>query len=108
MNPNPPSAMPLTSAEINKGGQEGLPAPAKKMVDINHPQICKNKGCGKTFKEKDNHDTACSYHPGPAVFHDRMRGVRSLPMLYFVYVSHCTNAAFGLWWCGDIHVGPNN
>ncbi|KAG5558451.1 hypothetical protein RHGRI_008403 [Rhododendron griersonianum] len=82
MNPNPPSATPLTSAKINKGGQEGLPAPAKKIVDINQPQICKNKGCGKTFKEKDNHDTACSYHPGPAVFHDRMRG----------------------WKCCDIHV----
>ncbi|KQK23648.1 hypothetical protein BRADI_1g75162v3 [Brachypodium distachyon] len=24
--------------------------------------------------EKDNHDSACDYHPGPAVFHDRMRG----------------------------------
>lgn len=47
----------------------------KKIVDINEPQTCKNKGCGQTFKEKDNHDTACSYHPGPAVFHDRMRGV---------------------------------
>ncbi|XP_027938192.1 cysteine and histidine-rich domain-containing protein RAR1 [Vigna unguiculata] len=54
----------------------------KKIVDINEPQICKNKGCGQTFKEKDNHDTACSYHPGPAVFHDRMRG----------------------WKCCDIHV----
>lgn len=51
------------------------PKPPKKIVDINEPQICKNKGCGQTFKEKDNHDTACSYHPGPAVFHDRMRGV---------------------------------
>lgn len=49
--------------------------PPKKIVGINKPQICKNKGCGQTFKEKDNHDTACSYHPGPAVFHDRMRGV---------------------------------
>ncbi|KOM36043.1 hypothetical protein LR48_Vigan02g219300 [Vigna angularis] len=54
----------------------------KKIVDINEPQVCKNKGCGQTFKEKDNHDTACSYHPGPAVFHDRMRG----------------------WKCCDIHV----
>lgn len=51
------------------------PTPVKKVVDINQPQICKNKGCGKTFKEIDNHETACSYHPGPAVFHDRMRGV---------------------------------
>lgn len=58
------------------------PKPPKKIVDINEPQTCKNKGCGQTFKEKDNHDTACSYHPGPAVFHDRMRG----------------------WKCCDVHV----
>ncbi|KAK7270547.1 hypothetical protein RIF29_23769 [Crotalaria pallida] len=58
------------------------PKPAKKIVDINQPQICRNQGCGQTFKEKDNHDTACSHHPGPAVFHDRMRG----------------------WKCCDIHV----
>lgn len=58
------------------------PAPAKKTVGINEPQICKNKGCGKAFTEMDNHDTACSYHPGPAVFHDRLRG----------------------WKCCDVHV----
>lgn len=52
------------------------PVPAKKLVDINEPQTCRNQGCGMSFKEKDNHATACSYHPGPAVFHDRMRGVR--------------------------------
>ena len=57
------------------------PAPAKKTVGINEPQICKNKGCGKTFTEMDNHDTACSYHPGPAVFHDRLRGVRYICLL---------------------------
>ncbi|KAL2920561.1 Cysteine and histidine-rich domain-containing protein RAR1, partial [Bienertia sinuspersici] len=50
-------------------------APPKKIVGINEPQICKNKGCGQTFKEIDNHDSACSYHPGPAIFHDRIRGV---------------------------------
>lgn len=55
--------------------QESQPTQAKKIVDINEPQICKNKGCGQSFKEKDNHDAACSYHPGPPVFHDRMRGV---------------------------------
>ncbi|GMP70011.1 hypothetical protein CsSME_00029053 [Camellia sinensis var. sinensis] len=82
MNPNPPSAVTVSPAESNTSVQEGLSAPAKKMVDINEPQTCRNKGCGKTFKEKDNHDTACSYHPGPAVFHDRMRG----------------------WKCCDIHV----
>lgn len=52
--------------------------PPKKIVGINEPQICKNKGCGETFKEKDNHDTACNYHPGPAIFHDRIRGVSYL------------------------------
>ncbi|GAV61858.1 CHORD domain-containing protein [Cephalotus follicularis] len=49
-------------------------APVKKVVDINQPQTCKNPGCGQTFKEKDNHEAACSHHPGPPVFHDRMRG----------------------------------
>lgn len=64
-------------AQSNTGAQEGLAAAPekKKIVDINQPQTCKNKGCGMTFKEIDNHDTACSYHPGPAVFHDRLRGV---------------------------------
>ncbi|CAN0902619.1 Cysteine and histidine-rich domain-containing protein RAR1 [Linum grandiflorum] len=74
-----------TSAAPAKSNAEipaPAPAPAKKRVDINEPQTCKNKGCGKTFKEKDNHDTACSYHPGPPVFHDRNKG----------------------WQCCDIHV----
>ncbi|WOL00387.1 hypothetical protein Cni_G09100 [Canna indica] len=61
---------------------ENTPAPVKKKVGINEPQVCRNKACGKTFKEKDNHETACEYHPGPAVFHDRLRG----------------------WKCCDIHV----
>ncbi|KAJ6790512.1 cysteine and histidine-rich domain-containing protein RAR1 isoform X1 [Iris pallida] len=58
------------------------PVPVKKVVGLDEPQTCRNKGCGKTFKEKDNHETACEYHPGPAVFHDRIRG----------------------WKCCDIHV----
>jgi hypothetical protein len=57
-------------------------APAKKVVDINQPQTCKNQGCGQTFKEKDNHETACNYHPGPAVFHDRMRGVCTIYRIF--------------------------
>lgn len=82
-NSKPVSSAPTPSAERHTDIQgSGTPAPAKKMVDINQPQTCKNKGCGKTFKEKDNHETACNYHPGPAVFHDRMRG----------------------WKCCDIHV----
>ncbi|CAI9092109.1 OLC1v1027270C1 [Oldenlandia corymbosa var. corymbosa] len=71
-----------TSCESESNSQDVPPPAVKKIVDIKQPQICKNKGCGKTFKEKDNSDTACNYHPGPAVFHDRMRG----------------------WKCCDIHV----
>ncbi|KAJ4954474.1 hypothetical protein NE237_011257 [Protea cynaroides] len=69
-----------------RSADDQTPAPVKKIVDINQLQKCRNKGCGKTFKEKDNHDTACSYHPGPAVFHDRVRG----------------------WNCCDIHVKEFN
>ncbi|KAI3458246.1 hypothetical protein Pfo_014909 [Paulownia fortunei] len=77
---NPKSAV-SASSESNPDLRESQP-PQAKIVDINQPQICKNKGCGKSFTEKDNHDTACSYHPGPPLFHDRMRG----------------------WKCCDIHV----
>ncbi|XP_042036769.1 cysteine and histidine-rich domain-containing protein RAR1 [Salvia splendens] len=79
---------PKSAASPNNGSgldiQEPEPEPPKpkKIIDINQPQTCRNKGCGKSFKEKDNHDTACEYHPGPPVFHDRMRG----------------------WKCCDIHV----
>ncbi|GER35002.1 cysteine and histidine-rich domain-containing protein RAR1 [Striga asiatica] len=71
-----------SASECSETNPEPEPPRQKKIVDINQPQICKNKGCGKSFKEKDNHDEACSYHPGPPVFHDRMRG----------------------WKCCDIHV----
>ncbi|XP_044507011.1 cysteine and histidine-rich domain-containing protein RAR1-like isoform X1 [Mangifera indica] len=76
----PKHSVTTTPAETDVEAQVP-PAPVKR-IDINQPQTCKNKGCGKTFKERDNHETACSYHPGPAVFHDRMRG----------------------WKCCDIHV----
>ncbi|KAL9261726.1 DEAD-box ATP-dependent RNA helicase 7-like protein [Drosera capensis] len=71
-----PAASPAAERDV------GTSAPPKKIVDINTPQICRNKGCGETFKEMDNHDSACTYHPGPAVFRDRLRG----------------------WKCCDIHV----
>lgn len=79
-NPNPKP----TDAQAVASVDETVPAtPAPRRVfDINERQVCKNKGCGQTFTEKDNHETACSYHPGPAIFHDRMRG----------------------WKCCDIHV----
>ncbi|KAK9292846.1 hypothetical protein L1049_020826 [Liquidambar formosana] len=82
MNSKPLNAAAGGPVESLTDVQEGSSVPVKKIIDINEPQTCRNKGCGKTFKEKDNHDTACNYHPGPAVFHDRMRG----------------------WKCCDIHV----
>ncbi len=51
-------------------------ASAPKVIDLNANQVCKHKGCGNTFTEKENHSTACHYHPGPAVFHDRSKGVK--------------------------------
>ncbi|KAK1294538.1 Cysteine and histidine-rich domain-containing protein RAR1 [Acorus calamus] len=79
-----PSTHPTSSPSVTKGEtikKDAAPV-QKKIVGLNEPQICKNKGCGKTFKEKDNHENACEYHPGPAVFHDRIRG----------------------WKCCDVHV----
>ncbi|KAF3320732.1 cysteine and histidine-rich domain-containing protein RAR1 [Carex littledalei] len=70
--------------KVANNGESGekAAAPVKKIVNLNQERVCKNKSCGKTYKEKDNHETACEYHPGPAVFHDRLRG----------------------WKCCDIHV----
>lgn len=51
-----------------------------RVLDFNAEQTCKN--CKKTFTEMENHDTACEYHAGPPIFHDRSRG----------------------WACCDVHV----
>lgn len=95
-------------------GTQGSSAPPKKVIDINEPQTCRNRGCGKTFKEKDNHETACCYHPGPAIFHDRLRGVCfaasylqsvivSIPlMIILIFFSYLH--MIWQWKCCDIHV----
>ncbi|KAJ1559810.1 hypothetical protein HK405_009274 [Cladochytrium tenue] len=36
--------------------------------------VCTNKGCGKSFSEAENSDTACEYHSGAPVFHDALKG----------------------------------
>ncbi|XP_010912326.1 cysteine and histidine-rich domain-containing protein RAR1 isoform X2 [Elaeis guineensis] len=77
-----PSKPSVVTAKKDDHVEQAAAPSVKKIVDLNEPQICRNKGCGKTFKEKDNHETACEYHPGPAIFHDRLRG----------------------WKCCDIHV----
>lgn len=83
VNPKSSNTVAATSNESNQDLHESHPPPPKKIVDINQPQTCKNSGCGKTFTEKENHDTACSYHPGPAIFHDRMRGVSRCTKPFF-------------------------
>lgn len=91
MNSNPVNVATTPLAESITDDQ-GTSAPPKKIMDINQPQTCKNKGCGQTFKEKDNHETACNYHPGPAVFHDRVRGVSYCivnSVIYIVCVCVC-------------------
>ncbi len=35
---------------------------------------CGNNGCGNTFTDEENNDTACIYHPGSAVFHEGLKG----------------------------------
>ena len=55
-----------------------------RTIDINAQQVCKK--CKRTFTEMDNHDTACNYHPGPPLFHDRSRGVSCLFCSLFLYV----------------------
>uniref|UniRef100_A0A804PIM9 CHORD domain-containing protein n=2 Tax=Zea mays TaxID=4577 RepID=A0A804PIM9_MAIZE len=79
----PKPQKPAATDDTNKEPVEkSAVPPPKKRIDVNELRTCKNKGCGKSYKEKDNHDSACDYHPGPAVFHDRMRG----------------------WKCCDVHV----
>ncbi|XP_039119147.1 cysteine and histidine-rich domain-containing protein RAR1-like [Dioscorea cayenensis subsp. rotundata] len=71
---------PLLLPNSKDDSEKDKPAPVKKKIDLNEIQTCRNKGCGKTFKEKDNHETACEYHPGPPVFHDRIRGWKCCDM----------------------------
>ncbi|XP_078447916.1 cysteine and histidine-rich domain-containing protein RAR1 [Wolffia australiana] len=67
------------------GSQAQPPKPEKvnppRRIDLNESKTCRNKGCGKPFKEKDNHEAACEYHPGPPVFHDRKRGWKCCDVL---------------------------
>lgn len=77
----------VTPVKNDVVAESSLPIQPKKIVDINESQTCKNKGCGKTFQEINNNENACEYHPGPAVFHDRVKGVRhGYPAPYFYLV----------------------
>ena len=34
-------------------------------------RVCKNQGCGRSFREKENHPSACHYHRGPVSYSNR-------------------------------------
>ena len=78
-----PSKPIVVTAKKDDQVEKSAVPPVKKMVDLNANQTRRNKGCGKIFK-KDNHETACEYHPGPAIFHDRLRGVGFLILFEMV------------------------
>ena len=35
---------------------------------------CKRNGCRKTYKEEENNENSCGYHPGLPIFHDTKKG----------------------------------
>lgn len=39
-----------------------------------NPVKCGRPGCDKSYKESENHDSACNYHPGPPIFHEGYKG----------------------------------
>ena len=42
-----------------------------KMTKCGTKFICGNKGCAiRSFKEEENHEAACHFHKGDAIFHD--------------------------------------
>jgi len=53
------------------------PKQSAKIADPADPhadQTCRNKGCGEKFTEATNADQACTFHPGPPIFHERQKG----------------------------------
>eukprot|EP00735_Rhodelphis_limneticus_P015500 TRINITY_DN9779_c0_g1::TRINITY_DN9779_c0_g1_i1::g.4813::m.4813 TRINITY_DN9779_c0_g1::TRINITY_DN9779_c0_g1_i1::g.4813 ORF type:complete len:247 (+),score=8.60,sp/Q9SE33/RAR1_ARATH/44.58/3e-57,sp/Q9SE33/RAR1_ARATH/41.94/2e-11,CHORD/PF04968.7/1.7e-27,CHORD/PF04968.7/1e-26 TRINITY_DN9779_c0_g1_i1:49-789(+) len=72
--PTPSSASTSTPAPSATPTVAQKPSPPQPTVGADAVVTCKRKGCGVKYKESDNHDGACHYHPGPPVFHDRKRG----------------------------------
>ncbi|XP_064405327.1 cysteine and histidine-rich domain-containing protein 1-like [Halichondria panicea] len=64
-------------------------------MDNNELIQCYNKGCGQKFKEEENNDEVCKYHPGVPVFHDALKGwscckKRSTDFTDFLHIPGCT------------------
>ena len=57
--------------------------------------MCYNRGCGKDYRIKDNHDEACLFHPGEPYFHDAYKGwtccqAKSTDFTTFLNTPGCT------------------
>lgn len=44
------------------------------MADEEPLLLCYNKGCGQRYKESENTETSCRFHPGEHYFHDAYKG----------------------------------
>ncbi|KAH7372686.1 hypothetical protein KP509_17G016600 [Ceratopteris richardii] len=91
---------PSISNAVKKSEPEEIGNERPRVADFNAKQTCKN--CKKTFTESVNHDTACLYHPGPPIFHDRSRGwsccnIHVKEFDEFLEIPPCTKG----WHCGS-------
>lgn len=57
--------------------------------------LCGRIGCGERYRESENHERACLHHPGPALFHDGLKGwqccaKRVVSFTDFLDIAGCT------------------
>lgn len=58
---------------------------------------CYNRGCNSKYREEDNHDQACSHHPGLPYFHDAYKiwsccQKKSIDFTQFLDIPGCTKS----------------
>ena len=62
----PSSTVAESAAEAKRAAEASKP-----VENPNDPLLhCKHFGCQKKYRESENHDTFCSYHKSPPVFHE--------------------------------------
>ena len=62
------------STEDTKGKVKYSMAAASPEKNKEEKVLCTHSGCGERYFESENHEKACLHHPGPAIFHDGMKG----------------------------------
>jgi len=65
---------PRTWHPTPKAKKEDPAAPEEGPLDPDAERTCCHKGCGNKYRERDNADDACKYHPGPPLFHEGRKG----------------------------------